>query len=258
MLTRGALFLLQCPQLNRLCKILIMARLPRLVIPHQAHHITQAGIDNKIIFVESADYQVFLDWLKSGAKQFAVQVHAYIILPNRFHLLVTPTDELGLGKLMQWLGRYYVPYFNAKYQRSGLLWQGRFKATVLESSQYFLPCCVMLEEMAVRQHLVQEPSSYWWSSCQHHLGMRTDPLLADHAMYWGLGNTPFQREAAYRQLLENGLSSTLLQAINDATNKAWVLGSANFKAEMAKLTERRVEPVSRGRPRKNAVISTSS
>ena len=159
---------------------------------------------------------------------------------------------------MQWLGRYYVPYFNAKYQRSGLLWQGRFKATVLESSQYFLPCCVMLEEMAVRQHLVQEPSSYWWSSCQHHLGMRTDPLLADHAMYWGLGNTPFQREAAYRQLLENGLSSTLLQAINDATNKAWVLGSATFKAEMAKLTERRVEPVSRGRPRKNAVISTSS
>ncbi len=156
---------------------------------------------------------------------------------------------------MQWLGRYYVPYFNAKYKRSGLLWQGRFKATVLEAAQYFLPCCVMLEEMAVRQHLVQDPSAYPWSSCQHHLGMRVDPLLADHAMYWGLGNTPFQREAAYRELLEKGLSSSFLQAINDATNKAWLLGSEVYKAEMAKLTERRVEPVARGRPRKKAPIS---
>mgnify|MGYP003495614689 FL=1 len=109
--------------------------------------------------------------------------------------------------------------------------------------------------MAVRQHLVQDPSAYLWSSCQHHLGMRADPLLADHAMYWGLGNTPFQREAAYRQLLEKGLPSNLLQTITDATNKAWVLGSSTYKAEMAKLTERRVEPVARGRPRKKAPIS---
>nr|WP_314858888.1 transposase [uncultured Undibacterium sp.] len=233
-----------------------MARLPRLVIPHQAHHITQAGIDGKIIFVDTADYVVFIDWLKGAAKQFSVQIHAYTILPDRLHLLATPSDELGLGKMMQWLGRYYVPYFNAKYKRSGLLWQGRFKATVLEAPQYFLPCCVMIEEMAVRQHLVAEPNSYPWSSCQHHLGMRVDPVVADHAMYWGLGNTPFQREAAYRDLLEKGLSSSHLKAINDATSKAWVLGSEVFKLEMAKLTERRVEPAARGRPRKKAVVAS--
>lgn len=227
-----------------------MARLPRLVIPHQTHHISQAGIDGKIIFADTADYVVFIDWLKTAAKQFAVQIHAYAILPDRLHLLATPSDELGLGKMMQWLGRYYVPYFNTKYKRNGLLWQGRFKATVLDAAHYFLPCCVMLEEMAVRQHLVQEPSSYPWSSCQHHLGMRLDPVVADHAMYWGLGNTPFQREAAYRELLEKGLSSSHLQAISSATNKAWVLGSDAFKREMAKLTERRVEPAARGRPRK--------
>lgn len=231
-----------------------MARLPRLVIPHQTHHITQSGIDGKIIFPEHADYTAFLGWLKTAAKQFGVQIHAYAILPDRLHLLATPIDELGLGKMMQWLGRYYVPYFNAKYKRHGLLWQGRFKATAVEAVTYFLPCCVMLEEMPVRQHLVAEPGAYPWSSCQHHLGMRIDPLVADHAMYWGLGNTPFQREAAYRELLDKGLSSSHLKAINDATNKAWVLGSEAFKLEMAKLTERRVEPAARGRPRKKVLV----
>ncbi|MBC3873786.1 transposase [Undibacterium flavidum] len=231
-----------------------MARLPRLVIPHQAHHITQAGIDGKTIFVDNADYSAFLDWLKAGAKQFKVQIHAYAILPDRLHLLATPDDELALGKLMQWLGRYYVPYYNAKYKRSGLLWQGRFKATVIEAANYFLPCCVMIEEMPVRQHLVTSGDAYSWSSCQHHLGMRADPLVADHAMYWGLGNTPFQREAAYRELLEKGLSSAHFKAINDATNKAWLLGSEAYKADMSKLTERRVEPVARGRPRKKLPV----
>lgn len=232
-----------------------MARLPRLVIPHQVHHITQSGIDGKTIFVDTADYTAFLGWLKAGAKQFSVQIHAYAILPDRLHLLATPGDELALGKLMQWLGRYYVPYYNAKYMRSGLLWQGRFKATVLEAANYFLPCCVMIEEMPVRQHLVVSSEAYPWSSCQHHLGMRADPLVADHAMYWGLGNTPFQREAAYRELLEKGLSSVHFKAINDATNKAWLLGSEAYKAEMAKLTDRRVEPVARGRPRKKVVVT---
>lgn len=108
----------------------------------------------------------------------------------------------------------------------------------------------MIEEMPVRLHLVGEASAYPWSSCQHHLGLRADPLVFDHAMIWGLGNTPFQREAAYRDLLEKGLHSSQFDAINAATNKAWVLGSDAFKAEMAKLTYRRVEPVSRGRPRK--------
>lgn len=227
-----------------------MARLPRLVIPHQPHHITQAGIEGKTIFVDSADYTVFLDWLKLAAKQFGVAIHAYAVLPDRVHLLATPSDELGLGKMMQWLGRYYVPYFNAKYKRSGLLWQGRFKATVIEAEQFFLPCCVLIEEMPVRLHLTQDASQYAWSSCQHHLGVRTDAWLAGHAMYWGLGNTPFQREAAYREMLERGLSSQYFNAILGATSKAWVLGSDQFKTEMAKLTQRRVEPAQRGRPRK--------
>jgi putative transposase len=234
-----------------------MARLPRLVIPHQPHHVTQGGVDGRVIFADAEDHQTFLSWLRVAAKQFQVAIHAYTLLPDRLHLLLTPVDEDGLGKMMQWLGRYYVPYFNAKYKRSGLLWKGRFKATVLEAQNYFLPCCVMIEEMAVRQHLAHEPSAYPWSSCQHHLGQRVDPIVGDHAMYWGLGNTPFQREAAYRTLLEKGLSSTHFNAINAATEKSWVLGTEEYKNAMSKLTERRVEPVSRGRPRKKPLVDSS-
>jgi putative transposase len=231
-----------------------MARLPRLVIPHQAHHITQSGIDGKVIFVDSDDYVTCLNWLQAAARQFSVVIHAYAILPDRLHLLATPSDALGLSKMMQWLGRYYVPYFNAKYQRRGLLWQGRFKATVLEAEIYFLPCCMLIEEMPVRLGLAQQPSQYQWSSCQHHLGLRNDAIVGDHAMYWGLGNTPFEREAVYRQMLDYGLTSQHFDAISTATNKAWLLGSEAYKSAMAKLTERRVEPVARGRPRKKISI----
>jgi putative transposase len=227
-----------------------MARLARLVIPQQAHHITQAGVDGKTIFFDAQDYQVFLTWLTSAAKQYAVQIHAYSLLSDRLHLLATPSDELGLGKMMQLLGRYYVPYYNQKYQRSGLLWQGRFKATVLEASEYLLPCSLLIDEMAVRLGHCQDAKDYPWSSCRHQLGLHTDPLISEHSMYWNLGNTPFQREAAYRNLLELGLSSRHFQAINTATQKSWLLGSDEYKTQMAKLTSRRVEPVSRGRPRK--------
>lgn len=234
-----------------------MARLPRLVIAHQPHHVVQAGIDGKTIFVDAADYSACLNWLKAAAKQFGVAIHAYAILPDRFHLLATPSDELGLGRMMQWLGRYYVPYFNAKYKRRGLLWQGRFKATVIDAELYFLPCCLLIEEMPLRLQVATDTHSYAWSSCQHHLGVRADALVSDHAKYWELGNTPFQREAAYRELLERGLSSSQVNTINDATNKAWVLGSDAFKNAMSKLTERRVEPARRGRPRKPALVSKS-
>ena len=230
-----------------------MARLPRLLIPGQTHHVTQSGVDGKIIFLDADDHLMFLSWLKTAAKQFSVVIHAYALLPDRVHLLLTPSDHVGLGKMMQWLGRYYVPYFNAKYKRSGLLWQGRFKACVLEAKNFFLPCCVMIEESAVRGRLVDEASQYPWSSCQHHLGLKLDALVADHAIYWGLGNTPFQREAAYKEMLEKGVSASHLQAIQDATSKAWLLGSDEYKAAMRKLTERRIEPVKRGRPKKKAL-----
>jgi putative transposase len=122
-----------------------MARLPRLVIPQTLHHVLQRSHEGILLFRDNEDYTTFLSWLAQAAKQFQVAIHAYILMPDHFHLLLTPSDEQGLSKFMQWVGRYYVPYFNRKYQRSGSLWQGRYKATVLEAERHFLQCSLYVE-----------------------------------------------------------------------------------------------------------------
>ncbi|MGH8808586.1 MAG: transposase [Noviherbaspirillum sp.] len=227
-----------------------MARLPRLVIPNQAHHILQSGNDRQAIFRDADDYAAFLAWLREAARQFKVALHAYALLPNQVHLLVSPSDDTGLSRMMQWVGRHYVPYFNLKYQRSGTLWQGRYKATVIDAEQYFLACSQYIESSPVRAGLVMIPTDYPWSSVAHHVGSRADPLITDHPLYWALGNTPFDREAAYRALLDQGLSANEVHAFDEATVKAWPLGSEKFKILLAKQTNRRVSPAKRGRPAK--------
>ena len=231
-----------------------MARLPRLVVPHQPHLIIQNGIDRQSVFRDDADHTSFQRWLREAARQFKVAVHAYVLLPAQVQLLVSPSDEVGLGRMMQWIGRQYVPYFNAKYQRAGTLWQGRYRATVVEPAQYFLACSRYIESEPVRASLCVEPSQYPWSSYAHHVGIRPDPVVTDHALYWGLGNTPFDREAAYRSLMEQGLSTAEVKTLNDAALKGWPLGSEQFKKELQKQASRRVEPAKRGRPAKPRTI----
>ncbi|RJF99680.1 transposase [Noviherbaspirillum saxi] len=229
-----------------------MARLPRLVVPHQPHHILQSGIDRQAIFRDDADYAAFLGWLREAAKQFQVAVHAYVLMPNHLHLLVSPSDTTGLARMMQWVGRHYVPYFNAKYQRVGTLWQSRYKATIIDSDQYFLQCSRYIELNPARAGLVASADEYPWSSLAHHVGMRSDPVIHDHRLFWALGNTPFDREAAYRNFINHGLSETEIAAFREATQKGWPLGSEQFKNMLAKQTNRRVTPARRGRPLKTA------
>ncbi|MGZ3159341.1 MAG: transposase [Burkholderiaceae bacterium] len=227
-----------------------MARLPRLIIPDQLHHVVQSGNDRQQIFQDAEDYEAFLKWLRESSKLFKVAIHAYTLMPDRVHLLLSPTDETGLARMMQWIGRYYVPYFNRKYQREGTLWKGRYKATVIDPEQYFMPCCRYIELNPVRSGLAAEPSEYRWSSYLHHIGARQDPVIMDHPKYWALGNTPFEREAAYRELTELALKEEEIRQISDFTAKGWALGSAVFKAGLEKKTQRRVSPTKRGRPAK--------
>lgn len=227
-----------------------MARLPRLVAAHQPHHVIQRGNDRQLIFRDEADYQAFLKWLREAAKQFHVAIHAYVLMPNHVHLLATPLDSIGLGRMMQWIGRYYVPYFNLKYERVGTLWQGRYKATVIDSERYFMSCSRYIELNPVRAGIVLLPEEYPWSSYAHHVGVKPDPLITDHALYWALANTPFGREAAYRSLAEQGLTSAEVVEISSATLKGWALGSDKFKARLEKEVNRRVQPGKRGRPKK--------
>ncbi|WP_026075586.1 transposase [Noviherbaspirillum massiliense] len=228
-----------------------MARLPRLVIPHHPHHVIQRGIDCQAIFRDEEDYSVFLNWLGEASRQFKLALHAYVLMPDHVHFLLTPSDAVGLGRMMQWIGRQYVPYFNRKYGRSGTLWQGRFRATVLEAESFAMLCSRYIELHPVRSGLVTEPEEYVWSSCQHHIGINPNPQIVDHATYWSLGNTPFQREAAYRALLEEGLTAAEIEGLTEGTLKGWALGPDRFKASLEKQAGRRVQPARRGRPVKN-------
>lgn len=225
-----------------------MARLPRLVLPDQPHHVIQRGNDRQLIFREPEDYQRFLAWLKESAKEFKVAIHAYVLMPNHLHLLATPSDQGGLAQTMQRVGRFYVPWFNHKYGRYGGLFQGRFRTSLVDSARYFMVCSRYVELNPVRAGLAPAPLDYPWSSYAHHAGVRPDPLITDHALFWALGNTPFQREAAYIELVKQGMSEDELKQINVAVLKGWPLGSDAFKAELQQKTKRQVLPAKRGRP----------
>ena len=225
-----------------------MARLPRLVVPHVAHHILQSGNDRQLVFRAPEDYQRFLVWLRESAREFKVAVHAYVLMPDHLHLLATPTTAEGLAQMMQKVGRYYVPWFNARYQRSGSLFQGRFKTALIEAERYFLLCSRYVESNPVRAQVTAELADYPWSSYRHHAGLQSDPVITDHTLYWALGNTPFQREAAYIELSRPMLSSAEKASIDAAVLKGWPLGSDAFKTELQARARRQVLPAKRGRP----------
>ncbi len=225
-----------------------MARQPRLILPHQPHHLVQRGNDNIAIFRDDEDYARFLGWLKESARFYHVAIHAYVLLPDHLQLLATPADEDGLALMMQKVGRLYVPWFNAKHGRSGTLFGGRFRTAVIDPVQYFLACMRYIELHPVRLQQAGSAADYRWSSYAHHAGTRADALITDHATYWDLGNTPFQREAAYIALAQQGLSMDELDTIDAAVLKGGALGSHAFKAALEKKTKRQILPAKRGRP----------
>lgn len=229
-----------------------MARLPRLIVPFQPHHVIQRGLNGQPVFQDADDYAAFLGWLRTAAKTWKVAVHAYVLLPDQLHLLLTPSDADGLGQMMQWIGRYYVPYFNQKYGRAGTLWQGRYKTSVIDAERFFMIDSRYIEFAPVRAGLAASPGDYAWSSYAHHAGQKSDPAVTDHALYWALGNTPFQREAAYIALAEQALAAEEIATLERAVLKGWPLGSDKFKTDLQNRVKRQVLPAKRGRPFKVA------
>lgn len=229
-----------------------MARLPRLVVANHLHHLKALAHHQQVLFVDEPDYQHFLNVMAEAAQRHRVALHAYVLLPDRVHLLATPSDAEGLGKMMQGLGRVYVPYFNQRHGRSGSLWGGRYRATVVDAESYFTACTHFIEQLPVQTGVSHEMAAYPWSSYAHHAGLSRRPWLTDHPAYWALGNTPFDREAAYQRRCAQPPNPSLMAAIEAATHKGWALGSDHFKAALAKLTPRRLQPTRRGRPPKAA------
>jgi putative transposase len=225
-----------------------MARLPRLSLAGYPHHIIQRGNNRQAIFTTVADYRHLLGLLEENAKKFEVEVHAYVLMTNHFHLLATPQTDKGLPLLMQAVGRSYVRYFNDLQARTGSLWEGRYRSTLIQTDRYLLACMAYMDLNPVRAGMVAEARDYPWSSYGWYAGLRADKLITPHALYWDLANTPFGREAAYADLVRAGVSPEQQAALTRSALAGWALGEDDFVADLQKRTERRVNKSKAGRP----------
>ena len=234
-----------------------MARLPRFVISGQPQHIIVRGNNREPIFYQDEDYRFYLEKLIQACDRHECEIHAYVLMTNHVHLLLTPNTEPGIGSMIQMLGRYYVQYFNYVNQRTGTLWEGRYKATLVDSERYLLTCYRYIELNPVRAEMVNHPSDYPWSSYRFNSLGHSDPAVTPHPEYLQLGKTVEQRQQAYRALFKNRLTEKTLAEIRDASNKAWVLGSSQFKQKIEQRLNRRAEPIARGGDRKSSAYRKS-
>lgn len=225
-----------------------MARLPRLTLPGYAHHVIQRGNNRQAIFSRPLDFTTWLQLAAECAHQFHVAVHAYVLMDNHFHLLATPESADGLPKMMQALGRRYVRYFNDHYARTGTLWEGRYRSTVIQAETHMLSCMAYMDQNPVRAGLASPTQDYPWSSYGHYAGQRVDRLITVHPIFWSMGNTPFSREAAYAELVKRVVGGPSQLALTEAALGGWALGDARFVTELQKKTPRRVTKGSPGRP----------
>ena len=231
-----------------------MARLPRFVIAGQPQHIILRGNNRDAIFGSDADYLFLLEKLQAACEKHDVQLHAYVLMTNHLHFLMTPGQDNSLSKAMQMLGRYYVQYFNFTHRRTGTLFEGRYKASLIDSETYLLSCMRYIELNPVRAAMVGHPSEYPWSSYRHNALGEANELIVAHNLYQRLGRNAEQRQAAYRQLFKSHLSELLLAQIRESTNKSWVLGTEQFKRSIESQVTRRVAPAARGGDRKSELF----
>ncbi len=224
-----------------------MPRRPRLNLAEMPLHVIQRGNNRQACFFAEEDYRFYLYWLKKGADKYGCDIHAYVLMTNHVHLLVSPHAKTSVSGLMQSLGRRYVQYVNRMYRRSGTLWEGRFKASVVNAEEYLLLCYRYIELNPVRAGMVQDPGAYPWSSYRGHgLGER-DALIRDHELYLALGAKPSERQGAYRELFRSQLDEDALTQIRKAASRELVLGNERFRQEIEQALGKRVEPQKRGR-----------
>lgn len=225
-----------------------MARLPRLTIPGYPHHIVQRGNDRQPIFGSRPDYELLLDLLDEHSKKNRVAIHSYVLMSNHFHLLATPETSQGIPQMMQGIGRRYVINYNLRHRRTGTLWEGRYRSTLIQAERYLLACMVYIDLNPVRAGMVADPADYSWSSHQHYVGRRHDRIVTPHPLYWELGNTPFARDQAYLDLVRSGISPEQQRALTESVFRGWPLGEPDYVADLQRRTERRVARRQAGRP----------
>jgi len=225
-----------------------MPRKPRFFLPNVPVHIVQRGHSRSPVFFEDQDYSTYAFWLKKAAEKYCLSIHAFVLMTNHIHLLVTPKIGGNVSVFMQYLGRRYVPYINHKYGKSGSIWEGRFKASLVQEDLYFLSVMRYIELNPVRACMVQSPSHYKWSSFGHNAGNKQLTLITHHPVYLSLGKDSMSRFKSYQELFSGQLDQKSMDRISDAWATGTPLGNEYFKEMVEKTLARKVGQDRRGRP----------
>lgn len=227
-----------------------MPRQPRLDLPGIAQHIVQRGNDRQPCFFSTIDYQRYLDELGEIALRVGCAIHAYVLMTNHAHLLMTPSASGQVAHLMQSLGRRYVRYVNDRYHRSGTLWEGRYKACLVDSDDYLLRCYRYIELNPVRAAMVADPGDYRWSSYASNAFGHLDKIVTPHQTYVALGKNPIERQEAYGHLVYEAIDPQETDAIRLTLQRQHALGPNRFQQAIESQLGRRAGPAKTGRPKK--------
>lgn len=222
-----------------------MPRRSRQCLPGIPQHIIQRGNNRQPCFVSDGDFAAYANWLHEGSTRYGVLIHAWVFMTNHVHLLATPLERGAMAKMMQYLGRYYVRYFNHKHNRSGTLWEGRYRSSIIDASIYLLNCQRYIELNPVRAGMVNSPGAYRWSS-YHSNGLGAhSKLLTPHELYLQLGATEAERMTNYQDLFHSHIDGQLLQDIRRGIHSGF-LGTDKFRDEVEALTGESFSPKRRG------------
>ena len=224
-----------------------MSRLPRFYVEGCPLHVIQRGNNRLPIFGDAEDFLFYRTCLSFSARKHKVAVHAYVLMTNHVHALVSPRSSVAVPKMMQSIGRVYVAYFNKRYARTGTLWEGRYKAAIVEGDLYFLTCMRYIEQNPVRAGMVPNAAAYQWSSHSANAAGAPDDVISRHPLYLELGSREVERQQAYGAMFEHPVDQVDLSRIRDATQNAWALGAPAFCADVQR-QGRRAKRIPLGRP----------
>lgn len=226
-----------------------MPRKPRFNLIGVPQHIIQRGNNREPCFYNEEDYRRYLNDLHASAVKFKCRIHAYVLMSNHVHLLVTPMAEHGIPQMMQALGRRYVYYVNKTYRRTGTLWEGRYKSSLIDSDRYLLTCMRYIELNPIRARMVNHPGEYKWSSYHVNAQGSIDSLVDAHPLYKELGSTQELCQTVYRELFRHYIDNNTLHAIRESLNHELVLGRSYFKDQIEEITKRATRLGQPGRPK---------
>lgn len=225
-----------------------MPRKTRMYLPGIPAQVVQRGHNRNACFFSDEDHRFYLECLGQGLRRYGVALHAYVLMTNHVHLLMTPDEESSISRLMQHIGRLYVLYVNKHYRRSGALFEGRHKASLVAADDCLLTCYRYIELNPVAAGMVPSPDLYPWSSYHHHAWGKTSSLIRDHDLYLELDREPAARQHAYRELFKHQLPEAKLHDIRECLAYNYPLGNERFREEIETALGRRVGERKRGRP----------